>query len=106
MPSNGGTPIVPDDDRSFFSQGMDKSDHISGQLEDVVCLDGLRPIGLAVATLIRSHHVKSCISERWYLMPPRIPALWETMTENDQRPLALLREVHLNAVGIHESVVY
>jgi hypothetical protein len=28
------------------------------------------------------------------------------MAENDQRPLALLGEVHLNAVGIDESVVY
>jgi hypothetical protein len=85
---------------------MDESNHITGQLENVVCLDGLRPIGLAVATLIRSHHAESRISERWYLMPPRIPALWEAMAEEDQRPLALLGEVHLNAVGVDESVVY
>jgi hypothetical protein len=75
-------------------------------LEDVVCLDGLWPIGLAVATLTRGHHVESCISERWYLVPPRIPAFREAMTENDQRPLALLGEVHPNPVGIHESMAY
>jgi len=44
--------------------------------------------------------------ERWYLMPPGIPALRETMAEDNQRPLALLGEVHLNAVGVDESVVY
>jgi hypothetical protein len=85
---------------------MDQSNHITGQLEDVVRLDGFRPIGLAVATLIRSHHMESCISERWYLMPPGIPALRETMAEDNQRPLALLSEVHLNAVGVDESVIY
>jgi hypothetical protein len=85
---------------------MDESNHITGQLEDVVCLDGLRPIGLAVATLIWSHHMEACLSECRYLVPPGIPALREAVTKNDQRPLALFGEVHLNAVGVDESVVY
>ena len=84
---------------------MDQSNHITGQLEDVVCLDGLRPIRLAVATLIRSHHVESRISECRQLMSPGIPAFRKAMAEDDQRPLALLDEVHLNAVGVDESVV-
>jgi hypothetical protein len=50
--------------------------------------------------------MESCIGERWYLMPPRIPALWEAMAEDDQGPLALLGKVHLNAVGVDESVFY
>lgn len=65
MLGNGCTPIVPNNDRPFLPQGMDKSNHIPGQLENVICLDWLRPIGLTVATLIRSHHVESCISECW-----------------------------------------
>jgi hypothetical protein len=39
-------------------------------------------------------------------MPPGVPALWKAMAENDQRPLALLGEVHFNAVGVDESVDY
>ena len=105
MPGNGCTPIVSDNDRPFFPQGMDQSNHVSRQLEDVVCLDWLRLIGLTIAALIRSHHVESCISECWDLMPPGIPALREAMAKDDQRPLTLLGEVHFNTVGVDESVV-
>jgi hypothetical protein len=85
---------------------MDQSNYIAGQLENVICLDWLRPIGLPVATLIWSHHMEACISECGHLMPPGIPALREAMAEDRQRPLALLDEVHLNAIGVDESVVY
>ncbi len=65
MPGDGRTPIVPDDDRPLFPQAMDESNHISGQLENVIGLDWRRPIGLAVAALIRSHHVESSIGQYW-----------------------------------------
>jgi hypothetical protein len=85
---------------------MNQSNYVAGQLENVICLDWLRPIGLAVATLVRSHHMEPCLSECWDLVPPGIPALWEAMAENDQGPLTLLGKVHLNAVGVDESVFY
>jgi hypothetical protein len=50
--------------------------------------------------------MEACLSECRYLVPPGIPALREAVTKNDQRPLALFGEVHLNAVGVDESVVY
>jgi len=106
VPGNGRTPIVPDNDRPFFPKGMDQSNHIAGQLENIICLDWLRPIRLAVATLIWSHYVESRVSERWKLVPPGVPALWKAMTEDDQRALALFNEVHLDAIRVDEAVVY
>jgi hypothetical protein len=61
---------------------------------------------VAVATLIWSHYVESRVSECWELVPPGVPALRKTMAEDDQGPLALLNEVHLDAIRVDETVVH
>lgn len=55
---------MPYDDRFRLAEGIDEANNISAQLEKVVVLDGLWPVCLAVAALIRRDDVVSCLSQR------------------------------------------
>jgi hypothetical protein len=75
MPGDRCPPVVSYDDCPRLAEGIDEANNISAQLENVVVLDGLWPICLAVAALVRRDDVVSCLSQRLQLMPPRVPQL-------------------------------
>jgi hypothetical protein len=63
------------DDCLRLAEGIDEANNISAQLENVVVLDGLWPVCLAVTALIRRDNVVSCFSQCLQLVPPRVPQL-------------------------------
>src|SRR5713226_7199202 len=71
-----------------------------------VLIDCLRTVGLAIATHVRRDDVKSSFRERLQLMTPRVPRLGETMTQDDQWTCTALGDVHANAVGFEDAMLY
>ena len=63
------------DDRLRLAEGVDEANNISAQLENIVVLDSLRSICLAVAALVRRDDAVSCLSQRLQLVAPRVPRL-------------------------------
>lgn len=64
---------MADDDRLLPAQGLDKADNVTSQLENIVFLDGLRPVALPVTTLVRGNYMIPGSGEYGDLVPPRIP---------------------------------
>jgi len=83
MPGDSRPPVVSYDDCPRLAKGIDESNNISAQLENVVVLDGLWPIRLAVATLVRCDDVVSSLSQRLQLMPPRVPQFRKAVAQDD-----------------------
>jgi hypothetical protein len=97
---------MPDDGGLLFAQGMDEADHVPGQLEDVILLDRLGPVGSAVTPLVRRHHMEACIGKGGQLVSPRVPAFREAMTEYDQGAFPLFSNVHLDPIGLDGTQGY
>jgi hypothetical protein len=97
---------MADNDRTLLAQGMDETDDIPRQLEDMIHLDGLRLVGLAITTLVWCHHVVPCLRERRQLVAPGVPALWKAVAQDDQRSFALLGDVHPDTIRVDEPVAY
>jgi hypothetical protein len=72
----------------------------------VIGFDGVRPISLTIAALVWGDHMVAFRRQCRQLMSPRVPQFWKPMAEDDQRPLALLRDVHVDAVGVDEPMVH
>src|SRR5919108_1910505 len=106
VPGDGSPPVVADDGRPLLPQGMHEPHDISRQLEDVIGLDGLGPVGMAIATLVRCHHAVPRRRQRRQLVPPGVPTLREAMAQDDQRALALLGDMHPDPVCCDEAVVH
>ena len=62
------------------------------------------PVGRSAIPHVGSHRVKSCCGQRRQLVPPRVPALGKAVAQHDQRPRALLGEVHANAVRLNRPM--
>jgi hypothetical protein len=90
----------------LFAEGVHEPNDIAGQLKDVVLLDGFRPVGLAVPTLVRRYRALARLGQRRQLVAPRVPRLWKAVAENDQRPGPLLGDIHLDAVGFDGLVLH
>ena len=56
------------EDCLLLAEGIDEANNISAQLENIVVLDGLWPVCLAVAALIRGDDVVFCFSQRLQLV--------------------------------------
>src|SRR5580698_7226376 len=89
-------------DRLPLAERAHEANHVSDQLQDVVRIDVLGRVGTSEAPHIGNDHAIARSREHWRLMTPGISELWPTMTENDQRSLTLLCQVHPDAVGSDE----
>ena len=69
-----------------------------------VPVDGLGLVGLAVAAHVGRDGMVAGRGERGELMPPRVPRLGEAVAEQHERALALLGDVHADAVGVDGAV--
>src|SRR5258708_9795822 len=76
-------PVVSYDDCLCLPEGIDEADNISAQLENVVVIDSLWPIFLAVPGLVRPDDVVSCLSQRLQLVPPRVPQLRKAVANDN-----------------------
>src|SRR5205807_10672592 len=92
----------------------EQPEHVVGQVDDVVGVDGGRLVGAAVPTLVGGDGVVPGPGQRRQLVPPRVPELGEAVAEHDERALPLLGDVHVDAVGaddpegglVHEGEAY
>jgi len=50
---------MPHYEGTFFPKGMNKTNDVAGQLQDVVGLNRLRPVGLAIAALVGRNRMKT-----------------------------------------------
>ena len=82
------------------------AEQVVGEVVDVVVLDRLGPIGLAVAALVRSQHVVAGVGQRGDLVAPRVGQLGEAVAEHHGRAVVGtgLHEVELDAVGRHPAL--
>jgi hypothetical protein len=96
---------VADDHRLLLAQHLHQPHDVPGELEDVVSLDRLRAVGAAIAALVGGDGVEPGRGQGRQLMPPGVPELGETVAEDDERALALLGEVHGDAVGSDGSML-
>src|ERR1700730_373841 len=83
MPGNPRPPVVSYDDCARIAEGIDEANNSSAQLENVVVLDGLWPVCLAVAALIRRDDVVPCLSQRLRLAPPRVPQIRNAVAKDN-----------------------
>src|SRR4029077_2354606 len=105
-PGDPRSPVVSYDDRLRLAEGVDEANNISAQLENIVVLDSLRSICLAVAALVRRDDAVSCLSQRLQLVAPRVPQLRPAVAKDNQRPLAILGEVHFDPVRFENAVIH
>src|SRR5262249_50420332 len=79
---------------------------IARKVQQAVLIDRLRRVALAVPSLVRRHRMVSRGGQRGELMPPRIPALRKTVTQDHERSFALLRDVQSYAVRLDHSMAH
>ena len=104
MNSHRRAPVMTDDDRFFLPEGMDQTDYVSNQLENIVGFNGFRTIGFSVPPLVRSNSVIPRFSQGRKLMPPGVPQFRKSMAHNDQGAFSLLGNLHLDAVGFNNTL--
>src|SRR6266511_4125457 len=104
MPGDGRAPIVTGDDGRLSSKRVHQADHVADEVEERVLVDGLGPIGLAVAAHVGRNGVESGLCERRELVTPRVPGLRKPMTEDDQWSRSLLGHVHAEAVHFESTM--
>ena len=73
-------------------------------MQQCVLVDRIRAVGLAVAAHIGRDGVESSFGQRRQLVAPRIPGFGKAVAQQDQRTLALLGQVHADAVGLDGAV--
>jgi hypothetical protein len=81
---------------------VEQADEIAGQMLDVIGFDRLRPVGRAIAALIRRNHPNAGLRQRLDLVPPRKRDLRPAVAENNRRHVGLRTGfivAHANAVG-------
>jgi hypothetical protein len=95
---------VAGDDSLLGTESIKQTDHVADQVKQRVLIDFRRAVGLAVAAHIGSYRVKPGRRQGRELMTPGIPALGETVAQHDERSLALLRQMHMDAVCFDGSM--
>ena len=88
MPCDGRTPVVADDDKLLVAQSISEANDVIRQFNDVVGFDRLGPVAATVATLVGHGDLEPSFHQRVDLVAPEVPALRETVQQNDQRTFA------------------
>ena len=105
MPGDGRAPVVTGDHRGICAERVQQTDHIAYQVQKRVLLDGLGAVGLAVAAHVWRDRAKASFPERLKLVPPGIPRLRESMTQEHERTGAAFGDVHANSVRFDEAML-
>jgi len=92
------------DHRGFGANRVEKADHIPHQMQDCVLLDGLRTVGLPIASHIRGYDMEAGGGEGRDLVPPGIPGFREAMTQDHQRTGSGFSQMHPDAVRLDHPV--
>ena len=101
LPDDHRAPVVADEGRLLGADVVEQAEQVVGEVVDVVGLDRLGPVGLAVAALVRGEHAVAGVGERGDLVAPRVRQLGEAVAEHDGRAVlgTGLHQVELDAVG-------
>ena len=102
VPRDDRPPVVPDDNGGLLPERVDQTDDVGREVLDVVVAHRRRLVGLAEAAHVRRDGVKAGGRQGRELVPPRVPGLRPAVQEQDERTLSLLRDPHLDAVGLDE----
>src|SRR4051794_26473722 len=95
------------DDHGFLkTQRINRTHHVSAEMKQSVLIDSFRFVGLAITPHVRRDGAVTRIRKSLQLMPPRIPRLRPSVTEQHKGTCAHLRDMHLDAVGRNELVFY
>src|SRR5262245_24446690 len=105
MPRDGRAPVMAGDHRRLFPECIHEADHVADQMKERVLIDLVGAVAFAVAAHVRCDDVKSGVTERRQLVAPRVPALGETVTENDERTRTLLGDSQANPVRLDHPVL-
>ena len=97
-------PIVPDQESSIFAKRLHQPDKVGHEIDDVVRLDFVRRVGVAVPALVWRHDAEAGSREDWDLVAPAIPGFRPSMAEEHERTIALLHIVHADPVGMGVTV--
>ncbi len=104
VPGDRRAPVVSGDHRLLDAERIEQPDHVADEMEQSVVVDRFGPVGLAVAAHVRRDGVESGCRQRRDLMAPGIPGFGKAVTENNQRTVALLGDVQMNAVGFDSAL--
>ena len=59
LPDDEAAPVVADENRLVDLQMIEQTDEIAGQMLEIVGLDRFRPVGRAIAALVRRDHANA-----------------------------------------------
>jgi hypothetical protein len=88
------------DDRLRDIECIQQADHVAYEVQQRVLIDRFRCLAIAIAAHVRRDRTKSCVGERRQLVAPGIPGLRKAMAKDDWWPIALLRDMQVDAVGL------
>ena len=106
MPGHRRAPVVADDHRLSLAQRVEQADHVADQMQQRVLVDRLGPVGLAIAAHVGRDGVEAGLRRArasWWRQ--EYQDFGKAVAEEDQRPLALLGDVHADAVGLDGRVL-
>ncbi len=83
-PSDHRAPVVAAEDRLLDAEVVEQAEQVAGEVVDVVVLDRLGSIGLAIAPLVGGEHaLVAGVGERRDLVAPGVGELGEAVGEHD-----------------------
>lgn len=62
-----------------FAERIEHPDDVTDQVKQRICLDGFRPIGLTIPTLVGRDRAKARVGESSQLMAPRVPGFGQSV---------------------------
>ncbi len=103
-PGDGAAPVVSDDRRIAFAEGVDQSLDVGDQLGHGVRRHAGGLLALVVAAQVGRDDAEA-LRQLGDLVAPGVPELGEPVQENDERTIAVDHAVQPHAVGAHLSVL-
>ena len=95
---------MPDQESPIFAKRLHQPDKVGHEIDDVIRLDLVRRVGVAVPALVWRHDAEAGSREDWDLVAPAIPGFRPSMAEEHERTIALLYIVHADPVGVGVTV--
>jgi hypothetical protein len=104
VPGHRRPPVVTRDHRGLGAQCVEQAHHIADQVQHRVSIDLGGRLGPAVPAHVGRDGVEPRVGQGPELVTPRVPGFRKSVAEHDERPLALLGDVHPDAVGVDAAV--
>jgi hypothetical protein len=97
---------VASNHRRLDAESVKQAHYVTHEVQERVLIDLFWTIGLTIAAHVGRDHVEPGIRKRCELMAPGVPGFGKAVTEENERPRALLGHMHTNAVRFDGAMCY